>query len=270
MAGRSAEFQCCLWAETTGHLPISADKRWRAARRNHYQRRGRIQFKSEWEAEPVARYFYEKGFATFIMDYRVFPYTQMDSMLDSLRSVRYVRYHAKELNILPNKIAVLGGSAGAMQSAKAATAFDAGDPNAEDPVERVSSRPDACILSYGIWAQEDVLQRIGEPFDWEKQRLIEEDPYSIYSAKRHLNSKCPPFFVWQTNADDPRPGCSFCIAPYEYGHTVRVSHLPEGAHGGGLYDGKHRYAPYARSTSRWPQMASEFLENMGFLGKQGL
>lgn len=222
---------------------------------------GGYMFKSEWEAEPIARFFYEKGFATFIMDYRVQPYDIEISKMDAIRSVRFVRCHAAELNVLPDRIAVLGGSAGGKQSSFAATMFDDGDPTSDDPVERCSSRPDACVLSYGSFSYADALTATATPFDWEKQQcMIRNDPRS------HLNPDCPPFFVWQTNADDPRYACHFCERLTEQGIPFELHIFPEGAHGCGLADGGHPNAPYCRSTSRWGTMAAEFLQNLGFLG----
>ena len=221
---------------------------------------GGYRFKSEWEAAPVAEWFYERGFATFIVDYRVAPYSMEDSKRDALRAVRYLRCHAGSLGVLPDRIAVLGGSAGGQQSGMAATMFDGGDPDAGDPVERVSSRPDACVLCYGAWVSEAEHTPVATPFDWDAQKAR-----SRYSVAHHLRTDCPPFFVWQTNADDPRHGCEFCIALTNLGIPFEFHVFPEGAHGCGLADGGHRYAPYARSASRWPQMAAEFLENLGFL-----
>ena len=85
------------------------------------------------------------------------------------------------------------------------------------------------------------------------------------SPDRNLRTDCPPFFIWQTNADDPRHGTDFVRELTNYGIPCEFHIFAEGPHGGGLYDGKHRFAPYCRSTSRWPQLAGEFLENLGFL-----
>ena len=215
-------------------------------------------YKSVWEAEPMARRFYEAGFQTFIVNYRVQPYTRDDSAADALRSVRFVRYYAERFNIKPDKIAVLGGSAGARQSAIAATRFDFGNPDAADPVERVPSRPDAIIMNYGAMTEVGHLMQVGA-FSFEKQNTLSE-----YSTDMNLRSDCPPFFVWQTVADDPRLSCGLGMMLTHMGIPFEMHIFPEGPHGGGLYDGGHRFAPYYRSTTRWSQMAVEFLENLGF------
>ncbi len=220
---------------------------------------GGFLFKSVWEAEPVARRFYEAGLATFILDYRVQPCGIEHSLMDLTRAIRYVRCHAAALNVKPDKIAVAGGSAGGQIAALAATLFDSGVPDADDPVERVSSRPDAAILSYAVTSASHAVTPVGTPFSFGEQSR-----QCAYSADKHLRPDCPPFFVWQTAADDPRHACRFGTALADMGIPFELHIFPEAPHGCGLADGGHRFAPYFRSTVRWSGMAAEFLENLGF------
>ncbi len=92
------------------------------------------------------------------------------SLYDGLRAVRAVRYHAKEWNIDPDKIAIGGFSAGGMVSGRVGTMFDKGNPGAEDPVEYVLSRPDAVVLVYGHLPSILSVQRVTTeailPFVW--------------------------------------------------------------------------------------------------------
>ncbi|MBP3940027.1 MAG: alpha/beta hydrolase [Christensenellaceae bacterium] len=220
---------------------------------------GGYMFKSVWEAEPMARRFYEAGFQTFIIDYRVQPYSMEDSKNDMLRAVKYVRYYAEKFNIKPDKIAALGGSAGGMQSSFAATSFDYGIADSDDPIERVSSRADAIIYNYAAFTRVGLVAGAGTfSFEAQKER-------AKYSADVNLRHDSPPFFVWQTVADDPRNACNFCARLTEYGIPFELHIFPEGPHGCGLADGGHRFAPYCRSTVRWSQMAIEFLEKLEFL-----
>lgn len=220
---------------------------------------GGYMFKSEWEAEPVARRFYEAGFQTFIIDYRVSPYPREDSRADMLRAVKLVRFNAQKFNIKPDKIAALGGSAGGMQSGFAGTAFDYGDPNSDDPIERVSSRADAIIFNYAAFSQVELVNGAGS-FSFESQQ-----ERTRFSIDVNLRVDSPPFFVWQTVGDDPRNACRFGEKLTALGIPFELHIFPEGPHGCGLADGGHRFAPYCRSTVRWSQMAAEFLENLGFL-----
>jgi acetyl esterase/lipase len=220
---------------------------------------GGFMFKSVWEAEPVARRFYDAGFTSFIMDYRVQPYEMKYSEMDVMRAIKFIRFHAGEFNINPDKIAALGGSAGGILSAMAAVKFDYGLPDQSDPVERQSSRPDVVILSYGARILTDELTPLATPFLYDNQKRL-----SLESVEHNLRGDSPPFFIWQTIADDPRYSCHFGNALTAHGIPFELHIFPEGPHGCGLADGSHKFAPYFRSTVRWSQMAAEFLENCGF------
>ena len=106
-------------------------------------------WKACYEGTIVAERFYDEGFNVAVLDYRVNPYSYKTTQQDAIRAVRYLRYHAKELNTLPDKIGMMGFSGGAMLTGWCATKFDQGNPEAADPVERCSSRPDAAVLCYG-------------------------------------------------------------------------------------------------------------------------
>lgn len=136
-------------------------------------------FKSYNEAMPVADYFYARGFHTAILDYRVDPYTQEDSCRDGCRAVRYLRANAGKYNILSDHIAIGGFSAGGKLTGQVATHFDYGNPQAEDPVERVSSRPDAALELYGSF-DESVCVSSFLGYSPEKQLLLSKS-YPTFS-----------------------------------------------------------------------------------------
>ena len=104
------------------------------------------------EGVDIATWFNAQGVSCFVHRYRLKPYSSaVDALADSQRAVRMVRSNAKEWNIDPNKIGHMGFSAGGEQTARIGLTFDAGNPNAADPVERVSSRPDWLVLVYPGW-----------------------------------------------------------------------------------------------------------------------
>lgn len=216
-------------------------------------------YKSHWEAQYVAERFYDAGLSTFILNYRVRPYEIKHSLADLSRAIRFLRANAERFNIRSDKIAVTGFSAGGVLSTFASTLYDNGNQNDNDPIERVSSRPDAAIIGYGTVSYTKRLEEFASPFRYAEQQRKSKD-----SPDLTIHAGCPPFFIWQTIADDPRYSCSFVSALTEVGVPSELHIFPEGAHGIGLADGGHKYAPYYRSTSRWSQMAIEFLENLGF------
>lgn len=98
----------------------------------------------------VAQWLKARGVAGFVLRYRLAPlYTRRDAMRDAQRGLQYIRAHAPEYRLSPNRIGVIGFSAGAEIAADTAFQLLAGEPQAADPLDRVASRPDFLILSYG-------------------------------------------------------------------------------------------------------------------------
>jgi acetyl esterase/lipase len=219
---------------------------------------GGFVYKSCWEAAPVARRFYEYGFATCILDYRVQPFSLQDGLMDIQRAIRLLRHNAQVFNILPDKICCLGFSAGGILSSLAGVKFDYGYPDAEDPIERFSCRPDAVIQCYGAFSVAGQKGH-GLGFSFYKQNSRVE-----ISAEKNIRRDCPPFFLWETIADDPRNILRFAGELTDFGVPFELHIFPESEHGCGLADGSDEHAPYARSTARWSRMAAEFLENLQF------
>ncbi len=108
------------------------------------------------EGYDLAKWLADRGVAAFVLKYRLArdaagnsPYkTTVEPVADGLRAVRLLRSRAAEWNLNPARIGILGFSAGGVPALGAATKFDAGHPDAVDPVERVSSRPDFHAMIY--------------------------------------------------------------------------------------------------------------------------
>ena len=110
---------------------------------------GNRDLESAGEGTDFVPFFYELGVNTFILRYRLQPdYTAKDANADAAQAIRMVRAHAKEWGIDPKKIGIMGFSAGGDREAYLTANFDAGDPNATDPVARASSRPDFVVGIY--------------------------------------------------------------------------------------------------------------------------
>ncbi len=106
------------------------------------------------EGNTLGEWFAEQGIAAFVLKYRLArepesKYTVDDhAMADTRRAIRMVRSRASEWQIKPDRIGILGFSAGGELAALAAMNSDAGQPSSTDPIERVSSRPDFQVLIY--------------------------------------------------------------------------------------------------------------------------
>jgi acetyl esterase/lipase len=91
----------------------------------------------------------ERGYTVFAVLPGSQPRYQIPEIARNLkRAVRYIRHHAEELEIDPDRIGICGGSAGGNLGLLVATAGDPGDPDAEDPVDRQSSRVQAAAVFF--------------------------------------------------------------------------------------------------------------------------
>jgi acetyl esterase/lipase len=109
------------------------------------------------EGVDIANWLNSLGISAFIERYRLQPYrSASDALADTQRSFRVVRAHAKEWGVDPHRIGIMGFSAGGEQAAWVALKFDEGDPNASDPIDRQSCRPDFAVLVYAGWARMDL------------------------------------------------------------------------------------------------------------------
>jgi endo-1,4-beta-xylanase len=103
---------------------------------------------SDHEGHAVAKALNERGIAAFVLFYRLpgqegSTYKrEIEPLADIQRAIRTVRARAAEWSVDPARVGILGFSAGGNLVMQASTKFDAGDPAAADPIDRVSSRPD--------------------------------------------------------------------------------------------------------------------------------
>jgi acetyl esterase/lipase len=109
------------------------------------------------EGTEIAHWLNTRGVAAFVLTYRYGPrYHHPIPLLDAERAIRYVRSHAGEDAIDPDRIGIMGFSAGGHLASTAGTHFDTGNPDATDPIEQASSRPDFMVLAYpsSAWSRE--------------------------------------------------------------------------------------------------------------------
>lgn len=90
----------------------------------------------------------DKGFTLFVVRHGSSPHFKVpEAVADVRRAVRYIRYHAKDYGIDPDRLGVFGGSAGGHLSLMLGTASDEGAKDSSDPVDRTSDRV-AAVVSY--------------------------------------------------------------------------------------------------------------------------
>lgn len=187
--------------------------------------------KADHEGAPIAEMLNQAGVSAYVLDYRVKPCHMLAPLSDAKRAIRLVRSMGYE------KVAILGFSAGGHLTCTAATLYDAGDPDAADPLERLSSRPDAFIPCYAVvsfraythgGSRESLLGQENAN-NWELVRK--------FSNELHITPDTPEAFIWHTAADQAVPvenSLNLALALSAQGVPYEMHIFPQGQHGLGL------------------------------------
>jgi acetyl esterase/lipase len=186
------------------------------------------------EGTEIAKWLNKLGFTAFVLQYRI-PQKKEGALKDVQRALRIVRNESKKWNINPDKIGVMGFSAGGSLSARASTLFSKKTYSAVDKADSLSCRPSFTMLIYPAYLDE------GQNFTLTPELTISKD--------------VPPVFIFQT-ADDPYGNSALVMAG-----ALRNAKLPvelhllaSGGHGYGLRTGK-------AAAETWPVLAEKWLRN---------
>jgi len=224
----------------------------------------------EHEGQEVARWLNSLGITGVMLKYRLAPRYHHPAMIhDANRAIRTVRARAAEWGLDPNRIAILGFSAGGHLASTAGTHYDAGQADSADPIERVGCRPDRMILVYPVIA-------IATPFghSGSRKNLLGDDPpkdlLESLSNETRVTKDTPPTFLAHTNADSGVPAENsllFALALRKQKVPVELHLFEKGAHGLGLGTGwGARIAPEP-TFQAWPDLCATWLKGQGFLDR---
>lgn len=213
------------------------------------------------EGHQVARWFTAHGIAAAIVKYRLGPrYRHPAPLQDVLRAIRVVRSRAAELNVKPDRIGVMGFSAGGHLASSAATLFDLADAKAKDGLDAVSSRPDFAILGYPVIVFGADVTHKGS-----QRNLIGDAPpadlVTRLSTDRQVTAQTPPTFLFHTSEDTgvpPQNSVAFYLALKNAGVPAELHIYEKGRHGVGL-------APEDRELSTWPDRMLGWMRGRGLL-----
>jgi acetyl esterase/lipase len=213
------------------------------------------------EGEPVARWLNTLGLHAFVLDYRVKPHRHPIPLGDARRALRVVRHRAGEWHVDSRKIGVLGFSAGGHLAATISTHFDRGNPDASDPVERQSCRPDVAVLCYPVISFSAEFSHGGS-----MRNLIGEDASDdlrrLLSNETQVTEDTPPAFLWHTAEDPGVPvenSLVYASALSRHGVPFELHVFPTGKHGLGLAEDH----PQVRS---WTTLCATWFRAQGFGG----
>jgi acetyl esterase/lipase len=204
----------------------------------------------------VAQWLKARGIAAFVLRYRVQPIgTVRDALADAHRGMRYVRAHAAEWGIAPDRLGALGFSAGATLASGLGLEPLAARADAADPLERLSSRPDFMVIAYGDARQGNPGLR-----GLAAQGLSAEDAARTFAPSPEQIAAAPPTFLFGTTED---AGLTRSMADL-YGRLI-AARRPAEAHFFGF--GEHG-AGFARGDpllGEWPSLLVSWMRTSGFL-----
>ena len=206
------------------------------------------------EAVPVAQKFHDMGFNAAVCYYRVKPVTYPQPLEDARNAVKYTRQHAAELNTLPDKIAVLGFSAGGHLAAMVS--------NMPGSAE---ARPDASILCYPVLSCREDIAHKGSFYNLFGNQLPMEE-YKDFSWPDAAHSDTPPAFLWHTMTDSgvlPENSIEYALKLKKLNIDVELHIYPQGPHGLSLGNRPGHEGLYQEITT-WPELCKTFLENRGW------
>jgi len=215
------------------------------------------------EGHDIAVWLNGIGVTAVVLKYRLGPKYQHPAMMqDALRAIRYTRSKASEWKIDPNRVGVMGFSAGGHLASTAATQFKVGDPNASDPIEKLSSRPDLAILCYPVVTMTDPFAHKGS-----RRNLLGENPpgqlIDLMSSEKQVTDQTPPTFLFHTGDDPVVPvenSLMFALALRKKKVPYELHVYEHGRHGVGL-------ASDDPALKSWPKLLENWLRVRGFVNQ---
>lgn len=221
------------------------------------------------EGHQFADWFERLGLTSAICTYRVRGqgnagqgYGHPAPLQDAQRAIQALRARADALHLDPQRIGVIGFSAGGHLAATVANQVLDADPSAADPVRRVSSRPDFCILCYPVIAFDRPHTHRGS-----QQNLLgpHPDPQLLerLSGERQVTARTPPTFLFHTGEDLGVPvenAIDYYLACRRHGVAAELHVFPEGRHGLGL-------ASAVPGPHQWPELCRHWLHRLGMTGE---
>lgn len=204
------------------------------------------------EGKQIAEFYNAHGIAAFVTRYRhAKRYQHPIPMQDAQRAIRYVRANAAKFGVKPDRIGVMGFSAGGHLAATVSTKLEM--------VDGISSRPDFSILCYPVISFVE-FTHLGS-----RKNLLGENPseelVKKMSAEFQVSEKTPPTFLFHTDADTGVPPENSVL----YYRALRQNKIPAEMH---IYrPGKHGLglAKDHPQLSTWGTLLVNWMDGLGLL-----
>ncbi|KJF43942.1 alpha/beta hydrolase [Draconibacterium sediminis] len=215
------------------------------------------------EGLQVAQWFNSVGITAFVLTYRQPDDAAMENksigpLQDGQRAIRIVRRHAKEWGIDPEKIGIMGFSAGGHVASTISTHYT---EKVYDPDDSTSARPDFSLLIYPVISMDSTITHRGSRVGLLGNAPLAEQ-VKHFSNDSQVNTHTPPAFVVHSLDDDVVPvenSIKYALAMKKHDVPCELHIYQSGGHGYGM-------APGRSTQSMWPQACLKWLEARGFIG----
>ncbi|MGO8815896.1 MAG: alpha/beta hydrolase [Terriglobia bacterium] len=215
------------------------------------------------EGRQIANWLNAVGISAFVLKYRLGPrYHHPIELGDAQRAIRLVRTRAAEYGVRPDHVGMMGFSAGGHLTSTVETHFDVGNPDAADPIDRASSRPDFAVLCYPVVSFIAPYSHRGS-----SEALLGDSPdpklLEDLSNDLRVTPQTPPTFLFSTSEDTVVPAensVAFYLALHKARVPAELHIFQKGPHGVGL----DLRDP---ALGEWPKLLLNWLRGLGLLEK---
>ncbi|MDX9753443.1 MAG: alpha/beta hydrolase [bacterium] len=213
------------------------------------------------EGYQVCEWLNSVGVAGIILKYRLPAkgYPHPVPLQDAQQAIRTVRAKAADLRIDPNRIGIMGFSAGGHLASTAGTHFDYGQPSSPDPILQASSRPDFMVLVY------PVVTMKGYTHKGSRNNLLGANPsadlLTLLSNEEQVTPTTPQTFLIHTFEDTAVPvenSLQLCQALRANGVPVEMHLFQRGPHGFGM----RKDDPI---LAQWPTLCTDWMRVRGII-----
>lgn len=190
------------------------------------------------EGHGIAKWLNKHGITGIVLEYELPKGRSNVPLNDAQRALRTARANADDWEIDPDRLGIIGFSAGGHLASAAGTHFDLGDEEADEPIERFSSRPDFMILIYPVISMGD------KGHGGSRRNLLGKNPTAEliekFSSEKQVTKDTPPAYLAHAQDDKvvvPDNSAMFHAACKAHGVTSTYLELPSGGHGLNGYKG---------------------------------
>jgi acetyl esterase/lipase len=214
------------------------------------------------EGSSIAKWLNSLGITAFVLKYRLPDDNIMENknigpLQDGQQAIRTVRRRAKEFGINPQKIGIIGFSAGGHLASTVSTHFN---EKVYETTDTTSARPNFSLLIYPVISMDSAITHMGS-----RQSLLGNSPspelVKHFSNELQVTGKTPPAFMVHSMDDGAVPvqnSIRYALAMHEHKIPCELHIYQQGGHGYGL-------APWGGTHSAWPETCRNWMEANGFL-----